>query len=166
MEMPELTMAEQIAFAASHFEQKCTGHGREWVTVFLNEDTMAITLHAALTAAERALAQCPAGAAQVLEFHRQLFTDASTTLWRTIKRISGMDVRSSTARIETTTGTVVQVFMTNTKAHEFLLVLGSLTRHPERPTRALKPVGLFPDQVSLGFNGRKAQECITATARS
>jgi hypothetical protein len=38
------------------------------------EAKLMVTLHGALTPAEKALAQSPAGAAQVQEFHRQFFT--------------------------------------------------------------------------------------------
>ncbi len=39
------TMAQQIAQAASAFEQRRTGHAPKSVTVVLNEDTLVITLH-------------------------------------------------------------------------------------------------------------------------
>ena len=66
-------------------------------------------------------AQNPAGAAQVREFHRQLFADASGPLLQEIKSITGMEVRNTTAEIEPKTGSVVQIFTTNTVAEEFLL---------------------------------------------
>ena len=44
-----------------------------------------ITLHGALSPAEKALAQSPAGAAQVQEFHRQLFIDSADALRQEIK---------------------------------------------------------------------------------
>ena len=50
---------------------------RRSVTVVLSEDTLVITLHGALSPAEKALAQSPAGAAQVQEFHRQLFANSA-----------------------------------------------------------------------------------------
>ena len=88
-------MAQQIAEAASAFEQLRTGHGPKFpsVTVVLSEDTLVVTLHGALSPAEKALAQTPAGAAQVQEFHRQLFTDSADPMRREIKRITGVDVR-------------------------------------------------------------------------
>src|SRR5437870_4806365 len=77
MDQSNRTMGQRIAQAARTFEQRRTRHGRKWVTVFLNEDTMVITLHGSLTSAEKALAKSPAGAAQVREFHQQLFANAS-----------------------------------------------------------------------------------------
>ena len=115
------TMAQQIAQAASAFQQQRTGHVPKSVTVVLSEDTLVITLHGALSPAEKALAQSPAGAAQVQEFHRQLFTNSSDSLRQEIKRITGVEVREATAEVEPTTGTVVQVFTTGTMVQVFLL---------------------------------------------
>lgn len=115
------TMAQQVAVAASDFQQQRTGHAPQSVTVVLSENTLVITLHGALTPAEKALAQSPAGAAQVQEFHRQLFSDSCGTLRQEIKRITGVEVREATAEVETTTGTVVQVFTTGTMVQVFLL---------------------------------------------
>src|SRR5690348_4686770 len=72
------TIAQQIAKAAIAFEQRRTGkHMPKSVTVVLSEGTLVITLHEALSPAEKALAKTAAGAAQVQEFHRQLFATAS-----------------------------------------------------------------------------------------
>ena len=124
MDKSTLTMAQQIAEAASAFEQLRTGHTPESVTVVLSEETLVVTVHGALSPAEKALAQTPAGAAQVQEFHRQLFHDSSDPLRREIKRITGVDVREATAEVETKTGTVVHVFTTGTMVQVFLLAHG------------------------------------------
>ena len=116
------TMAQQIAQAAIAFEQRRTGnHVPKSVTVVLSEGTLVITLHEALSPAEKALANSPAGAAQVQEFHRQLFASASEELRQEIKRITGMEVREATTEIETSTGAVVQAFTTGTVVQVFLL---------------------------------------------
>ena len=115
------TMTQRIAEAASAFQQQRTGHAPKSVTVVLSEDTLVITLHGALSPAEKAMARSPAGAAQVQEFHRQLFATASDSLREEIKRITGVDVREGTAEIETMTGAVVQVFTTGTMVQVFLL---------------------------------------------
>jgi uncharacterized protein YbcI len=124
MDNSTLTMAQQIADAASAFEQLRTGHGPKSVTVVLSEETLVVTLHGALSPAERALAQTPDSAAQVQEFHRQLFHDSADPLRREIKRITGVDVREATAEVETKTGTVVHVFTTGTMVQVFLLAQG------------------------------------------
>lgn len=111
MNKSDPTMAQQIARAANAFERQRTGHGPQSVTVVLSADTLVITLHGALSPAEKALAQSPAGAARVQEFHRQLFATSAETLRQEIQRITGVEVREATAEVETTTGTVVQVFL-------------------------------------------------------
>jgi uncharacterized protein YbcI len=118
------SVAQQIAEAASAFEQRRTGHAPQSVAVILNENTLVITLHGALSPAEKALAKSPAGAAQVQEFHRQLFIDSADTLREEIKRITGVEVREATAEVEPTSGTVVQVFTTGTVVQVFLLASG------------------------------------------
>ena len=124
MEETTLTMAQQIAQVASAFEQQRTGHAPQSVTVVLSDNTLVVTLHGALSPAERAMAQSPDGAAQVQEFHRQLFTSSSLSLREEIKRITGVEVRESAAEVETATGTVVQVFTTGTMVQVFLLARG------------------------------------------
>jgi uncharacterized protein YbcI len=115
------TMAEQIARAATDFEQERTGHVPKSVTVVLCDNTLVVTLHGTLSPAETDLAKTPAGAAQVQEFHRQLFHDSCDTLRRQIAQITGVAVREVTAEVETTTGTVVHVFTTGTMVQVFLL---------------------------------------------
>ena len=116
-------MAQQIARAAIAFEQRRTGkHGPKSVTVVLSEGTLVITLHEALSPAEKALASTPAGAAQVQEFHRQLFANSSDALRQEIKRITGMEVREATAEVEPVTGAVVQAFTTGNVVQVFQLI--------------------------------------------
>jgi len=43
MDKPERTMAQQIALAATAFEEQTTGHVPRSVTVVLNDDTLVIT---------------------------------------------------------------------------------------------------------------------------
>ena len=121
MEMPNASMAQQIAQAASAFEQRQTGHVPTWMTVVMSDDTLVITLQGSLSPAEKALANSPAGLIQVQEFHRQLFINSSDSLRREIKRITGVDVREASAEVDTTTGTIVKVFTTGTIVQVFLL---------------------------------------------
>ncbi len=115
------SVAQQVAQAASAFEQQLTGHAPKSVTVVLSDNTLVITLHGALSLAEKAMAQSAAGAAQVEEFHRQLFTNSLDSLRQEIKRITGAEVRESTTEVEMITGTVVKVFTTGTVVQVFLL---------------------------------------------
>ena len=115
------TMARRIAQAASAFEQRRTGHVPKSVSVVLNGDTVVVTLQGALSPAEKALAKSPAGAAQMQEFHRQLFNSSADSLRLDIKRITGVEVREATAEIGTVTGAVMQIFATGTVVQVFLL---------------------------------------------
>ena len=121
MHKPNSTMAQQVAQAASVFQQQRTGHAPKGVTVILSEETLVITLHGALSPAERALAKSSAGAAQVQDFHRQLFTNSADSLRQEFKRITGVAVREAAAEVETTTGTAIQVFTTGSMVQVFLL---------------------------------------------
>ena len=122
MDKLKSTMAEQIAQAAIAFEQRRTGsHVPKSVTVVLSEGTLVITLHEALSPAERSMANSPTGAAQMQEFHRQLFANSSDSLRQEIKRITGMEVREATTEIEPVSGAVVQAFTTGTVVQVFLL---------------------------------------------
>jgi uncharacterized protein YbcI len=121
MAKTDSTMAQQIAQAAIRFAEEQTGHVPESATVVLSEDTLVITLHGALSPAEKDLAKTPAGAAQVQEFHRQLFTSSSEPLRQEIRHITGVEVREATAEVEMTTGTVVHVFSSGTMVQIFLL---------------------------------------------
>ncbi|MFH1418206.1 MAG: Na-translocating system protein MpsC family protein [Planctomycetota bacterium] len=121
MDKTNSTMARRIAEAASVFEQQRTGNRPKSVTVVLSDTTLVITLHGALSEAERTLARSAEGAAQVQDFHRQLFANASETLRQEIKRITGVEVREATAEVEPNTGTVVGVFTTGTTVQVYLL---------------------------------------------
>ena len=124
MEKLDPSVAQQIAQAAIAFQQQRTGHEPKSVAVVLSGDMVLVTLHEALSLAEKALAQSPEGAAQVQEFHRQLFTNSADELRQEIKRITGVEVREATAEVEPTSGTVVQVFTTGTMVQVFLLAQG------------------------------------------
>ncbi|HSS65969.1 MAG TPA: DUF2294 domain-containing protein [Gammaproteobacteria bacterium] len=121
MEKPNSTMARQIAQAASLFERERTGNTPKSVTVVLSDTTLVITLHGALSEAEKALAKSPEGAAQIQDFHRQLFASGSASLRQEIKRITGVEVREATAEVEPATGTVVGVFTSGTTVQVYQL---------------------------------------------
>ena len=114
-------MVQEIAEAVMAFQRDTTGHTPEGVTVLLSEDTLVITLHQALSPAERNLAKDPSGAAQVQEFHRRLFSTSSGRLKKEIKRITGVEVCEAVAEIEPTTGAVVQAFTSSAVVQVFRL---------------------------------------------
>ena len=121
MTKPQSTMAQQVAQAVMAFQQETTGHAPRAVTVVLSQDTLVVTLHEALSPAERDLAKSPAGAAQVEEFHRQLFSSSSQSLREEIERITGVEVREAVAEVEPTTGAVVQAFTRSAMVQVFRL---------------------------------------------
>jgi uncharacterized protein YbcI len=112
MDKSNLTMAQQIAQAAHAFEQVRTGH---------EPKTLVVTLHEALSPAERALAQTPTGAALLQYFHRRLFTHSADTLRCEIKRITGVGVREPIAEVETKSDAAVHEFTSDTMVQVFLL---------------------------------------------
>src|SRR5205807_2173440 len=123
------TMAKQLAESAMAFQQQRTGHAPHGVTVVLSDDTLVIKMDGALSPVEKALAKSPAGAAQVQEFHRVLFTTAAGSMRREIKRITGVDVREATAQVEASggggaAGTVAHAFTTGAMVQVFLLAQG------------------------------------------
>jgi uncharacterized protein YbcI len=121
METPQTIVSRRIAVAASQFQQQRTGHPPQSVNVILGEDTVVITLHGALSPAEKALAQSTAGAAQVQEFHRQLFATTAFDFRQEITRITGMEVLEAAAEVEPASGAVVHVFTTGSIVQVFRL---------------------------------------------
>jgi uncharacterized protein YbcI len=157
------TMAQQKAQAAIAFEQRRTGnHGPKSVTVVLSEGTPVITPHEGLSPAEKALEKTPAGAAQIREFHRQLFANSSDSLRQEIKTITGMEVREGTAEVEPVAGAVVQAFTTGNVVQVFQLV-GSVpteTWSGNGPRRSV----ISAEVLQVGV-ARKSQESCSAGAR-
>ncbi len=152
-------MARQIAQAAIAFEQQRTGnHGPKSVTVVLSEGTLVITLHEALSPAEKTLAKTPAGAAQIQEFHRHLFANFSDALRQEITRITGMEVREATTEVEPVTGAVVQAFTTGNVVQVFQLIASVLRKSGVGTDQAIR------DEGEQGIVTRNSQEFCTAGA--
>ena len=121
MRNSDATMAQQIAQAASDFERTNRGHVPQSVSVVLSDSTLVVTLHGALTPAEKALAVSPDGAAQLQEFHQRLFANSLHALRAEIKRITGVEVREAAVEFERSSGAVLKVFTTGTVVQVFLL---------------------------------------------
>ncbi len=115
------TIAEQLAGVAGSLQQQRSGHLPHSVTVVLNDDTLVVTLHDALSPAEKDLCRTPAGAAQVQEFHRQLFASSTDEMRQEIKRITGRQVHETSAEVAVATGTVIHSFSTGAIVQVFLL---------------------------------------------
>jgi uncharacterized protein YbcI len=110
-------MAQQIAQTAIAFEKQRMGRKPTSVRVVLGGDTLVITIHGVLSPAEKALAASLAGAAQLQDFHQELFKLSSDPLRQEIKRITGLEIcevakDKATAAVQVfSVGTVVQVFL-------------------------------------------------------
>jgi uncharacterized protein YbcI len=139
MNHSESAMAEQVAQVAIAYQTEQTGHAPASVTVVLSEDTLVITMHDALTPAEKALALSPGGAVQVQEFHRQLFHNSADSLREEIKRITGREVREATAEVEPASGTVVHAFTTGNVVQVYLLA----SNDPEEVERGIGRINHF-----------------------
>jgi uncharacterized protein YbcI len=121
MAEPRSTMAEEVARAARDFHEQTTGHVPKAVTVVLSGSTLVVRLHEALSPVEKALARNPEGAAQIQEFHRQLFAHSSDSLRAAIRSITGVEMRAAAVEVETTFGAVVHAFTTGTMVQVFQL---------------------------------------------
>lgn len=136
-------IAQELASIASRFQELRTGHKPTAVTVVLLEDTLVVTLHDALSPAEKALSQSPEGAAQVQEFHRRLFANSTDEMQQEIKRITGRQVREAAAEVETAMGIVVHAFTTGAMVQVFLLSpakLPALSRAEDDGLRVTPPL--------------------------
>src|ERR1700722_2150633 len=110
-----LSMAQQIAPTAIAFERLRMGRNPTSATVVIGGDTLVITLHGVLTSAEKTLATTPAGAAQLQDFHQNLFQLSSDPLRKEIKRITGLKICEDATNKATA---AVQVFLDGTVVDE------------------------------------------------
>ncbi len=121
MDKTESTMAQQLADAVRNFQIQQTGRAPTKVTVVMSEDTLVVTLHEALSPAEQALAKSLEGAANLREFHQQLFRSSVSSLRKDIERITGRKVCEAAAEVDPGTGSVIHAFTTGTTVQVFLL---------------------------------------------
>jgi uncharacterized protein YbcI len=121
MDTANSAMAQKIAEAASAFEERRTGHRPTSVTVVLSDNTLVITLHGALSPAEKALALSQSGSGKMQELHQRLFANSSESFRQEIKRITGVEVGEATVEVEPASGTVVKAFTTGTVVQVYLL---------------------------------------------
>ena len=114
-------MAQRVADAVTKFQTERTGHAPKTVTVVLNEDTLVVTLHEALSPAEIVLSQSYEGANFVRDFHRRLFDSSVGSLREEINRITGIPIREAAVEVETATGAVEHAFASGTMVQVFRL---------------------------------------------
>jgi len=121
MDKTELTVAQQLVEAARTFQMQLTGRAPTNVTVVMSEDSLVVTLHEAISPAEQALAKSAEGAANLREYHQQLFRNSVGSLRKDIERITGRKVREAAAEVDPGTGSVIHAFTTGTTVQVFLL---------------------------------------------
>jgi len=118
---PPLPVLEQLATVARDLQHERTGHPPKAVTVVIGDDMLVITLHDALSPAEKLMSETAKGAADVQDFHRQLFAVSSAQLRDEITRITGRTVREAAVEVEPVTGTVVHAFSSGNVVQIFQL---------------------------------------------
>lgn len=119
--VPLANVPEELAQIALTLQAERTGHIPKAVTVVASEDTVVLTLHEALTPAEKILANTEAGAAKVEQYHRALFAVSCDELRREIQRLTGRRVREAAFVVEPATGAIVHAFTSGTVVQIFQL---------------------------------------------
>ncbi len=112
---------KELAQIALSMQAERTGHSPKAVTVVASDETVVVTLHEALTPAEKILARSTAGAAQVEGYHRALFAVSCDQLRSEIQRLTGRKVKESAVVVEPATGAIVHAFTSGTIVQIFQL---------------------------------------------
>ena len=143
--------ASQIAAAASDFQLNLTGHRPKSVEVVMGAATLMITLREALSPAEKVLAQSPAGAAKLQEYHRQLFANSSGQLGREIARIMGVNVQEASSESTEIAGTAMHAFTTGTMVQIFHFARDLPVPTPGEfiPPVPIRPMGAPPASTAV-----------------
>lgn len=117
-----LTMAQKVAKAIEEFQQKRTGVSPKAMTIVLSGETLVVTMHDALSNAEKESSRTQEGAEKIQDFHRKLFQASVEELREKIKEITGVAVSEAATEVEPLTGAVVHAFTTGTVVQVFRLV--------------------------------------------
>ncbi|NDC63747.1 MAG: DUF2294 family protein [Planctomycetia bacterium] len=121
--------SKELAEIALSMQSERTGHTPKAVTVVASEETVVLTLHEALTPAEKILASTEAGAAKVEQYHRALFAVSCNELRNAIQRLSGSRVREAAVVVEPATGAIVHAFTSGTMVQIFQLEPHGVATH-------------------------------------
>jgi uncharacterized protein YbcI len=115
------TFPQELAEIALAMQAERTGHSPKAVTVVASDETVVVTMHEALTPAEKLLARTAVGAAQVEDYHRALFAVSCEELRQEIQRLTGSRVREAAVVLEPATGAIVHAFTNGTVVQIFQL---------------------------------------------
>lgn len=119
--MSSAEVSKELAQIALAMQSERTGHTPKAVTVVASDDTVVLTLHEALTPAEKILARTEEGAAKVEQYHRALFAVSCDELRKEIQRLTGRRVREAAVVVEPATGAIVHAFTSGTVVQIFQL---------------------------------------------
>ncbi len=114
-------VAKELAEIALSMQTTRTSHVPTAVTVVASDETVVVTMHEALTPAEKILARSERGASQVEDYHRALFAVSCEELRTEIQRLTGRKVRESAVVVEPATGAIVHAFTSGTIVQIFQL---------------------------------------------
>lgn len=121
--------SKELAEIALTMQSERTGHTPKAVTVVASDETVVLTLHEALSPAERILARTESGAAKVEQYHRALFAVSCDELRKEIQRLSGRKVREAAVVVEPATGAIVHAFTSGTVVQIFQLEPHGVVTH-------------------------------------
>ena len=138
--------SKQLAQIALSMQAERTGHTPKAVTVVASDETVVLTLHEALTPAEKILASTETGAAKVEQYHRALFAVSCDELRKEIQRLTGRKVREAAVVVEPATGAIVHAFTSGTVVQIFQLEPHGVATHvsaglPAERTASAPPAG-------------------------
>ena len=119
--LTSVDVPKELAAIALSMQAERTGHMPKAVTVVASEDTVVLTLHEALTPAEKMLASTEHGASKVEQYHRALFAVSCDELRKEIQRLTGRRVREAAFVVEPATGAIVHAFTSGTVVQIFQL---------------------------------------------
>ena len=121
--------SKQLAEIALTMQSERTGHTPKAVTVVASDETVVLTLHEALTPAEKILARTESGATKVEQYHRALFAVSCDELRNEIQRLTGRKVREAAVVVEPATGAIVHAFTSGTVVQIFQLEPHGVATH-------------------------------------
>lgn len=115
-------LARRVAHAAGTFEHLLVGRSPSSVTVVADGDWMVLSIHEALSAGERQLANDGRGGfAKVDAYHRHLFSHGLEALCGHVQTCTGVWFRGGTVHVDQATGSVLKTLTTRPAVDMFLL---------------------------------------------
>jgi uncharacterized protein YbcI len=127
--LSQSALSEELAKIALAMQAERTGHTPKAVTVVASEETVVLTLHEALTPAEKILARTESGATKVEQYHRALFAVSCDELRKEIQRLTGRRVREAAVVVEPATGSIIHAFTSGTVVQIFQLEPHGVSAH-------------------------------------